>query len=482
MTTPAGWYEDPEDPSAQRYWDGQEWTPHRKRDLASRTTQPQTPQSATPAPPPAAQQAPPPTGAQPPAAPRGKLGVSKVAFVLAGLGLVLAVAALVAGRVELGSFLPGIGLVAAIGVIAAFFTLRSQRSVPGKAVLVITTVLVVAAAIPASTKVAYPAYDHFFGQKSAQASPAGPAAPSAPRSPGKGGGKPAPGKGGGKPSPAPSVVKSGILVETHSTSSDKTIYGFLDPISGKYSEVASFNTAKYPAGGRIQGRVGVSPDFTKVAVIGQVAGQGKNSAGWIDTSGTFTSVSPKTDTGAFGGSPPDFRSVGFDEAGNFYYIKWDSTGMETYKLAAGSTTNAEKISSETPTNLGGALDYDGSMHVGCNPVNWLGPDNAVTANGSQITTHAITGRDDKGCPISAYGTMPKSLLPKGNIATVTDAVGNHDGTKVAFKYYGPDSGGASQQANASLYIVAADGGEPVKVELSGVTGEELHNMTFLKWI
>lgn len=29
MTTPAGWYDDPEDPNSQRYWDGQSWTPHR---------------------------------------------------------------------------------------------------------------------------------------------------------------------------------------------------------------------------------------------------------------------------------------------------------------------------------------------------------------------------------------------------------------------------------------------------------------------
>jgi len=34
MTTldqPAGWYDDPQDPNAQRYWDGQGWTPHRQR-------------------------------------------------------------------------------------------------------------------------------------------------------------------------------------------------------------------------------------------------------------------------------------------------------------------------------------------------------------------------------------------------------------------------------------------------------------------
>jgi hypothetical protein len=58
MTTPnPGWYGDPEDPNAQRYWDGQEWTPHRQRKTTSASAgQPaaQTPQQppAPPAPPP----------------------------------------------------------------------------------------------------------------------------------------------------------------------------------------------------------------------------------------------------------------------------------------------------------------------------------------------------------------------------------------------------------------------------------------------
>jgi hypothetical protein len=509
MTTPQqpGWYDDPNAPNAQRYWDGQDWTPHRRRNPtaapASPPTQPQQqapppppppnlpppspPSNLPPVAPPAHPLPPPPAQEQPPAAPRGKFGVSKAALVLAGLALLLAIAAVVAGRVELGTFLPGILVVVAIAAIAAFFTLRSNRSVARKAMLVTATVLVVAVAIPASLKVFYPAYNRFFGQKSAESSSAGTASPgSGPEGSGPGagpgsgpGGSP---DGGAKQAPSPNVVKSGILVETHPAYSDKTIYGFLDPSSGKYAEVASFNIAKYAGDSTIKGDVGVSPDFTKLAVVGRSDGKSDNSAGWIDTSGNYTSVSPKVDPGAFGGNPPTFKSVGFDGTGNFYYIKWDSKGMEAYKLAAGSTTNAQKISSELP-NLGGALDYDGSMHLGCSAVNWLGPNSSVTANGTQITTQAITGRNQQGCPDSAYGTMPKSLLPKDNTATVTNAVGNHDGTKIAFKYYGRDSGGTSQQDNANLYIVAADGsGQPTKVNLSGLSGEDLHKMTFLKWI
>jgi len=30
MTTPAGWYDDPQQPRQQRYWDGHQWTEHSK--------------------------------------------------------------------------------------------------------------------------------------------------------------------------------------------------------------------------------------------------------------------------------------------------------------------------------------------------------------------------------------------------------------------------------------------------------------------
>lgn len=51
MTAPQpGWYDDPENPAAQRYWDGQNWTPHRQR----KDTAPTTPDPAgvAPSPPP----------------------------------------------------------------------------------------------------------------------------------------------------------------------------------------------------------------------------------------------------------------------------------------------------------------------------------------------------------------------------------------------------------------------------------------------
>jgi hypothetical protein len=64
MTTPVqpGWYDDPQNSNAQRYWDGQNWTPHRQRKPAGSPPPPRPP--LPPGPPP-----PPPPGALPPPLP-----------------------------------------------------------------------------------------------------------------------------------------------------------------------------------------------------------------------------------------------------------------------------------------------------------------------------------------------------------------------------------------------------------------------------
>ena len=112
MTTPSqpGWYDDPNEPKAQRYWDGQDWTPRRQRKPASPSPQQQTPPplppQQAPAPPPSALPSalpPPPTNpvsnvSSPPppnqqaswSPPKGPSGRSKVVFVAAGLALVVA--------------------------------------------------------------------------------------------------------------------------------------------------------------------------------------------------------------------------------------------------------------------------------------------------------------------------------------------------------------------------------------------------------
>jgi uncharacterized protein DUF2510 len=63
MATPdqPGWYDDPGDPTAERYWDGHDWTPHRQRKQVSR-------QSRTPATPPPSNLPRPPANLPPPPA------------------------------------------------------------------------------------------------------------------------------------------------------------------------------------------------------------------------------------------------------------------------------------------------------------------------------------------------------------------------------------------------------------------------------
>ena len=80
---PPGWYEDPQDPTAQRYWDGQDWTPHRQRRPITRSVAPPT-QPSTPTPsalPPPPSSLPPPPEPEPPSRARRR---SRTPLVIAG--------------------------------------------------------------------------------------------------------------------------------------------------------------------------------------------------------------------------------------------------------------------------------------------------------------------------------------------------------------------------------------------------------------
>jgi hypothetical protein len=70
-----GWYDDPNDSKAQRYWDGNAWTPHRQRKPVSQATTPPPPLPPSlptqPAPPVVHSQLPPPVLPPPPANQQG---------------------------------------------------------------------------------------------------------------------------------------------------------------------------------------------------------------------------------------------------------------------------------------------------------------------------------------------------------------------------------------------------------------------------
>jgi Mycobacterium 19 kDa lipoprotein antigen len=119
------------------------------------------------------------TATQSPSTTKPPSGPSKAGFVVAGLALLLVIAALVTGRVVLGTFLPGLLLVAVIAIISITVAVRSGQSGSRKAMIVSAMVLVVAVAVPASLKVVYPVYHHFFNDGSGSASPGGASASTA---------------------------------------------------------------------------------------------------------------------------------------------------------------------------------------------------------------------------------------------------------------------------------------------------------------
>jgi hypothetical protein len=163
--------------------------------------------------------APPSTPTQPPVT-KGLTGQTKRWFTLAGTALLLVTAALVAGRVLLGTFLPGLLLVAVIAIVAVTLAVRSGQSGARKAMLVSAMVLVVALAVPASLKVVYPAYHHFFKDRTSQASPPSQASPASTASP---------------PSPAssPSQETPPSQAFPHSSASAKiTVNGQNVPVNG----------------------------------------------------------------------------------------------------------------------------------------------------------------------------------------------------------------------------------------------------------
>jgi hypothetical protein len=522
MTTPRepGWYDDPQDPKAQRYWDGNDWTPNRQRKAAAApvTSTPPPPPTPSAPPPPSTPSAPPPTASAPPppppstlpppaasaaspnvpppspsaqpvppAAARAKFRVSKRALVLAGLALVLAIAALVAGRVKFGSFLPGILIVAAIATIGVIFTLRSHQSVLRKASVIAAMVLVVAAAIPASEKGVYPAYAHFFKQESPQASRAG-STDSGSTAQGPSSGSTAQGPSSGSRSQAPKPT-SGLLVESGG-GGNTADFGFIDPTTGKYTEVASFPNASAPGDADA---LELSPDLTKLAVIkteGTTGASSQMRAGWIDTSGNFTAVSPAAPPAAdFARStPPIYSRPVFDGAGNFYYLSQEGTTTHLYKLSAGSTSNPQEVT-PTPKNAGYAVrNFDGTLQFGCNPLPgmWLGSDSLVkvttniglptsppVGSGSQgfvIAKYPVAQRE--GCPTMNQDNQSAVSIFDAGLQNISQPVSNPGGTKLAF---------LNTNSPGGLYVVGvASGSTPNRI--AAISELNLPNMKLVRWI
>jgi hypothetical protein len=448
VTTPRepDWYDDPDDPNAQRWWDGQGWTPHRRRKPrpasappnASVPAPPAPQQPQWPVPAPVTPAAPDPSAPPQPAMPTagGSPKRSRKPVVIA----------LVLGAVV---------LLAAAGVVGVHMLGSANNATSGTST---------GAGSSAPTK--------------SQANTGSPATNTAPNQTNGASSTAA-------PSPTSSAqVTSGILAVDTSKNNQRT-YGFIDPTSGQYSQVAQFNIPSSSQGIPYLA-IAASPDLTKFALSEQVNGQ--VAAGWIDTQGNFTNVTPAAGSGAFSGVPPLYTAVGFDGAGNFYYREQSQGSLypQMFELTAGTTTNPTEITSKAAQEgtLNVYLNYDGTLQFGCNPIlSWLGPTTEVfVAGGStQIDKREHTHTDVAGCFDQGHDTP---LLPAANAAHVDNAVGKHDGTMVAFKYDARDRPDKTTFVNGSdLYTVAADGSaQPTQVNLPNLTPGQLAFMTLLKWV
>jgi hypothetical protein len=291
-----------------------------------------------------------------------------------------------------------------------------------------------------------------------------------------------PTSGGAAPSTlsGPQVTSGILTVDTVNTTGKRT-YGFIDPSSGTYSAVSTFGSK--PANDTVMNpTLAVSPDVTKLAVT-----RGVN-AGWVDTGGTFTNATPNA------AASPELSvfSVGFDGKGNFYYRQEvDNSHSDVYEVAAGSTTNTQKVRSNVGRDAWAFpwIDYDGSMQFGCKPVpavfnnraivSWLGPNAIVHLYASNIAKEAVAGHDQKGCLQLGDETQ---LLSQGDTLPVQDAVGSPDGTKVAFTSPGTQAARMSGHAGLGLYLVPADGSRQMtQLNLPTQTSQQTGTMTLLAW-
>jgi hypothetical protein len=451
VTTPRepDWYDDPDDPNAQRWWDAQGWTPHRRRKPRPASA---PPNASAPVPPPAQQPQWPAPAPVTPAASGPSAPPLQPAMPTAGRSPKRS-----RKPVMIAVVVSAVALCAAAGIVGMHMLDSASNSTSGTSTVAGSSTPTKS---PSPPNTSSPATNTAPNETNSASSTAA-------------------------PSPTSSAqVTSGILAVDTSKSNQRT-YGFIDPTSGQYSQVAQFNIPNNSQGIPYI-EIAASPDLTKFAMSELVNGQ--EVAGWIDTQGNFNNVSPPAGSGGFSGVPPSYIAVGFDGTGNFYYREQSQGSLhpQMFELTAGTTTNPREITSKAAQEgtLNVYLNYDGTLQFGCNPIlSWLGPATQVfVAGGStQIDKREYTHTDVAGC-FDQYHDTP--LLPASNAAHVADAVGKQDGTMVAFKYDARDRPDKTTYVNGSdLYTVAADGSaQPTQVNLPNLTPGELAFKTLLRWV
>jgi hypothetical protein len=258
------------------------------------------------------------------------------------------------------------------------------------------------------------------------------------------------------PETPPPATPAGIVVVSFEEPSSPVV-GVIDPTSGRYSQGATLNISPQTFGVADRGTAKLAPDWSRYAVTRQVGDVPH--AGWVDPQAKFTDVNAQTPVPGEGSV--SFDAIGFDGMGNFFYRMTQNDQSTIYKLPNGQTSGGEAVP-YLPSGADSGFKRDGAGRLVELPscptfaAEWVSPTDYlhVSADGTQIFRTKVAETPALRDCDTPVGTP---LLPPTNNSQVSDPVASPDGTKVAYLRDGSE-----------LWTVDANGGNPVRVNVSGI--------------
>lgn len=276
--------------------------------------------------------------------------------------------------------------------------------------------------------------------------------------------------------PARPTPPVGIVVQSHIDGFEPEI-GVIDPTTGEYTEIATFDLPAGTSGlsdSYPRNVTETAPDYQRLAITT------REGAGWMDRFGKFTNVNAEAAPGPFGGSAATYRAIGFNGRGDFFYERSHAdSGREVYRLPSGQTGTGLK---EPTTDLLAAWitrDGNGELVMGSTacliaPGSWVSPTEYVF--GEESTP--IYGTSGKGTQIYRTSTatgacasdQSTALLPEANTSQVSNPIVSPDGASVAFL-----------RNRDEIWITNTTGGaEPRQLVVKG-TSLDFSNANLIGW-
>lgn len=259
----------------------------------------------------------------------------------------------------------------------------------------------------------------------------------------------------------------------------------LDPATGTVTDFATFvlpQSSQYPDIGRcLTTPFSFAPDFKRVAA--KAVQSGAPVAGWQDSEGTFTAISPQGESGDFG-LPSYPGSVGFDKLGNYYYeveygtITSDNNWHTDYfKVPKDSTGAGELIGKRTQENkfdLGIALVPGGQLGLTPDGNAFSECSLSVVVDGPKDPDRSMylfgqDGRVFKSREWCVNGQNAAAISPTANSA-ITDVLLSPDGSQGIFRL-----------SNGKIYSIDTTGSGQPK-EINAATSADLSSYSFYRWV